>query len=79
MNVLSLYHQTLTQLDFVQHPTYKLYSKHLADFNNVIAGLSRRKGEQLSAAGKEENTSSQMGFETKGRIKVALSPVVKNK
>lgn len=77
MNVLSLYHQTLTQLDFVQHPTYKLYSKHL-DFNNVIAGLSRRKGEQLSAAGKEENTSSQMGFETKGRIKVTLSPVVKN-
>lgn len=77
MNVLSLYHQTLTQLDFVQHPTYKLYSKRL-DFNNIIAGLSRRKGEQLSAAGKEENTSSQMRFETKGRIKVTLSPVVKN-
>lgn len=37
-------YQTLTQLDYVQHLTYKLHSKHLADFNNAIAELSRRKG-----------------------------------
>lgn len=73
---LSLYYQTLTQLDYAHHLTFKLYLKRLADFNNAIADLSRRKGEQLSAAGKEENMSSQMGFETKGRIKVTLSPVV---
>lgn len=42
----------------------------------TIAALSSRRGEQLSAAGKEENISSQMGFETKGRIKITLSPVL---
>lgn len=69
-----MYLQTRAQLDFVQHPTYKLYPKHLADFNTTIAELSSRR-EQLSAAGKGENISSEMGFETKGRIKITLSPV----
>lgn len=74
-----MYLQTLTQLDFVQHPTDKLYPKHLADFNITIAKLSSRRGKQLSAAGKEENISSQMGFETKGRIKITLSPKSRRK
>lgn len=71
-----MYLQTLTQLDFVQHPTYKLYPKHIADFNITTAELSSRRGKELSAAGKEENISSQTGFETKGRIKITLCPVL---
>jgi len=70
-----LYPQTLTQLDFVQHPTYKLYPNHLADLNITSADLSSRRGKQLSAAGKEENTSFPTGYETKARINITLPPV----
>lgn len=53
-----------------------MYPKYLADFNISISELSIRRGKQLNATDKKEDISSQMGFDTNGRIKLTLFPVL---